>query len=88
MKRKFITVRWDDHHESDRAWADAGEDPHPAKFESRGYVLYEDDVIVEITNTIPLNDTAGKETFGRPLRILKCAIFFRSDVKEKKDAMP
>jgi hypothetical protein len=80
MKRpKFITVKWNDHHESDAAWAAAGEEPHPAKFESRGYLIYEDETILEITNTIPLDDTAGANLYGRPLRLLKGAVYYRSD---------
>lgn len=86
MKHKFITVRWNDHHESENAWDGAGAEPSPAKFESKGYVIHESEEILEITNTIPLNSAAGNETFGRPLRIVKSAIFFRSDQRKVKDA--
>ena len=83
-KLKFITVRWNDHHESDAAWAEAGEEPQPAKFESRGYLIYEDEIILEITNTIPLDSVAGAALYGRPLRLVKTSVYFRSDKVPKK----
>lgn len=80
---RFITVKWNDHHESDDAWAPAGEEPQPAQFESRGYLIYEDETILEITNTIPLNEVGGVDLYGRPLRLLKSAVYFRSDDRNR-----
>lgn len=82
----FIKVVWADHHESDAAWDTAGAEPASALFESRGWLIYEDDNILELSNSKPLNDAGGKDLWGRPLRLIKSAIVSRSDNKGKADA--
>jgi hypothetical protein len=89
MRRaKFITVRWLDHHESDNAWDTAGAESVPAEFESRGWLIDENDTVLELSNTKPLNaiGAGGATLWGRPLRLLKAAITFRSDQKPKKES--
>lgn len=83
MKRiKFITVKWKDHHESDGGWDKPGAEPEAALFESRGWLIFENEEIVELSNTRPLNDSSAPDLWGRPLRVLKVAIYYRSDKKE------
>jgi hypothetical protein len=78
---KFITVRWSDHHESDNPWDAAGSEPGAALFESRGWLIFENDLLIELSNTKPLNSLGGGDLWGRPLRLLKAAISYRSDSK-------
>jgi hypothetical protein len=42
--------------------------------------------MLEISSHRPLEKDDAE--WGRPMRIVKSAIFFRSDMKEKKHAMP
>lgn len=44
-------------------------------------MIYEDDKIIELSNSRPLNSAGGADLYGRPLRLVKTAIVFRSDVK-------
>lgn len=88
MKRpRFIKVVWEDHHESDAAWAGAGEEPCAALFESRGWLIYEDDKIIELSNSKPLNSAGGADLWGRPLRLVKSALVSRSDRKPPVTAL-
>lgn len=81
---KFITVRWLDHHESGETWAvpKTPEELKPARVESRGWLLVENDECIEISAHKPL-DSDDRE-WGRPMRIAKAAIIYRSDRREPK----
>lgn len=81
-KPKHVVVRWKDHHESDGAWDTPGAEPGFALFESRGWLIFENEDIVELSNTKPLNNVAGEDLWGRPLRIGKALIYYRSDKKD------
>ncbi len=77
---KLEHIVWLDHHESDNAWETPGAEPEAAKYASPGYVIFENDEIVEITLASPLNDVGGANLHSRPLRILKCAIVSRTEI--------
>lgn len=80
MKRpRFITVRWYDHHESDETWAPpkTPEDLKACRVESRGWLIAENDECIEISSHKPLDK--DDLSWGRPMRIVKAAIFYRSD---------
>lgn len=85
MKRpKFITVRWMDHHGSSDTWSDPTEpkDLKPARIESRGWIISENAEMLEISAHRPLDKDDTE--WGRPMRIVKSAIFFRSDQRSEE----
>jgi len=83
---KLVTVVWADHHDSDNAWDTPGQEPGTALFESRGWLIFENDEIVELSNTRPRNNVGGLDLWGRPLRIAKVGIVSRSDMKAQPEA--
>ena len=78
---KFIVVRWYDHHEADETWAPpkTPETLAASRVESRGWLLVENDECIEISGHKPLD--ADDLNWGRPMRIVKAAIYYRSDQK-------
>lgn len=82
---KLVTVRFIDHHRSSDTWAQPTkpEELRGAKVEVRGWIISENDEIVEISNLRPLDDDDGE--WGVPFRVVKSTIFFRSDLKPKKE---
>jgi hypothetical protein len=79
MRPKYITVRWHDHHEKDETWAEPTplQDLKPARVESRGWLIGENDECIEMSAHKPMDK--DDDTWGRPFRIVKSAIFYRSD---------
>lgn len=85
MKRpKFITIKWYDHVEDNETWSEATKpaDLHVARVESRGWLISENDAVIELSNHRPMDN--GDAEWGSRMRILKAAIFFRSDTAPKK----
>jgi len=79
MKYRQIRVVWMDHHESEDTWAKpTPEDKlEPATVESIGWLLGENDIMLEMTSH--LSRDQDDNTQGRPMRIVKAAILYRSD---------
>lgn len=75
----FIIVKWYDHRESDETWAPpkTPETLAPSRVESRGWLLTENDECIEISSHKPLDKDDA--SWGRPMRIVKAAIYYRSD---------
>jgi len=83
LKRKRITVFWEDHHERDGQGDPV--DPEKLKpmiWESTGYLISENDAMLEIARDISSDqDVYG---VGASLRIMKKCILKRSDQKQIK----
>jgi hypothetical protein len=81
---RFTTVRFLDHHTSSETWAvpTKPEELSGAKVEARGWIISENDTVLELSAQKPLDEDDGE--WGRPFRIIKSTIYFRSDVKKEK----
>ena len=81
---KFVKIHFIDHHRSPDTWAapTKPEELRGAKVEIRGYIISENDEVVEISNLRPLDGDDGE--WGVPFRVVKSTIFFRSDLKKEK----
>lgn len=84
---KFIKVIWLDHHESRSTWAEPTEPAElkAARVESRGWLIAENDECIELSAHRPLDDE--DHDWGSPMRIVKSAIHFRSDL-QRSDRAP
>ena len=79
MKYKQIKIVWMDHHESENTWANPTppDKLQPATIESIGWLLGENDIMLEMTSHLSLDKDDNEQ--GRPMRIVKAAILYRSD---------
>lgn len=85
---KFITVRWYDHHEKDQTWSEPTQTAElkAARVESKGWLIAESegpDGCIELSAHRPMD--RDDSAYGRPMRIVKSAIFYRSDKRTHGD---
>jgi hypothetical protein len=89
-KPRYAKVIFLDHHTSSETWAEPTkpEDLKGARVEARGWIISENEEMLELSAQRPLDDDDAE--WGRPFRIVKSAILFRSDVKSnlKKEEVP
>lgn len=75
---KFITVRWEDHHDSTEWHYEVDpKDFEPHIAESRGFRIYEDNKILALARDIGTKPQDG--SYGAVGKIVKSCIVYRSD---------
>lgn len=82
MKPKKIEVTWYDHHERDgQGAATLRHELKPMTWRTRGYLVEENDEMIEVVRDIPLDRDVTD--YGASMRIMKNSIVSRSDRKIK-----
>jgi len=80
MKAKKIEVHWEDHHEIDgNSEPTDPENLRPVIWETRGYLLTENEHMLEVAREITRTPQAYPA--GATVRIMKKCIVYRSDKK-------
>lgn len=80
MRPTRIEVDWLDHHERHGQGAALSKNElKPMVWRTRGYLVGENDELIEVVRDIPLDKDVNE--YGASMRILKCCILKRSDVK-------